>query len=64
VREDSSLTQRIAVFAVLFIALMVVGIIVFVRFYNCSKNQDDLDKKTNNHIQLPVDYASNEGKFG
>jgi hypothetical protein len=40
----------------------VVGIIVFVRFYNCSKNQDDLDKKTNNHIQLPVDYASNEGK--
>uniref|UniRef100_A0A336MPK1 CSON003848 protein n=1 Tax=Culicoides sonorensis TaxID=179676 RepID=A0A336MPK1_CULSO len=25
-----------------------------------SKNQDDIDKKTNNHHQLPLDYASNE----
>lgn len=28
-----------------------------------SKNQDDLDKKTNNHLPLPLDYASNEGKI-
>lgn len=26
-----------------------------------SKSQDELDKKTNNHLPLPLDYASNEG---
>lgn len=26
-----------------------------------SKSQDELDKKTNNHLPLPMDYASNEG---
>lgn len=26
-----------------------------------SKTQDELDKKTNNHLPLPMDYASNEG---
>lgn len=36
-------------------------IVVTVLFFR-SKNQDDLDKKTNNHLPLPLDYASNEGK--
>lgn len=27
-----------------------------------SKTQDELDKKTNNHLPLPLDYASNEGE--
>lgn len=28
-----------------------------------SKHQDDLDKKSTNHLPLPLDYASNEGKI-
>lgn len=28
-----------------------------------SKSQDELDKKANNHLPLPMDYASNEGKL-
>lgn len=36
-------------------------IVVTVLFFR-SKNQDDLDKKTNNHLPLPLDYASNEGE--
>lgn len=36
-------------------------IVVTVLFFR-SKNQDDLDKKTSNHLPLPLDYASNEGE--
>lgn len=38
---------------------MIVATVLFFR----SKNQDDLDKKTNNHLPLPLDYASNEGIY-
>lgn len=36
---------------------VIVATVLFLR----SKNQDELDKKTNNHLPLPLDYASNEG---
>lgn len=37
--------------------LVIVASVWFLR----SKSQDELDKKTNNHLPLPMDYASNEG---
>lgn len=40
-----------------FTVLVIVATVLFLR----SKNQDELDKKTNNHLPLPMDYASNEG---
>lgn len=46
-----------ATVAVVFIlVLVIVATVLFLR----SKNQDELDKKTNNHLPLPLDYASNE----
>lgn len=48
-----------ATVAVVFIlVLVIVATVLFLR----SKNQDELDKKTNNHLPLPLDYASNEGR--
>lgn len=40
---------------------MIIAVIVATVLFLRSKNQDDLDKKTNNHLPLPMDYASNEG---
>lgn len=51
---DSSHLMKTTVF---FPYLVIVATVLFFR----SKNQDDLDKKTNNHLPLPLDYASNEG---
>lgn len=46
-----------ATVAVVFIlVLVIVATVLFLR----SKNQDELDKKTSNHLPLPLDYASNE----
>ncbi|XP_037925569.1 ephrin type-B receptor 1-B isoform X3 [Hermetia illucens] len=57
---DDSMQMRIvagATVAVVFIlVLVIVATVLFLR----SKNQDELDKKTNNHLPLPLDYASNE----
>ena len=48
-----------ATVAVVFVlVLVIVATVLFLR----SKHQDDLDKKSNNHLQLPMDYATNEGK--
>ncbi|XP_063705938.1 ephrin type-B receptor 1-B isoform X3 [Culicoides brevitarsis] len=44
---------------VIIVIFLVVCICIF--GYIRSKNQDDIDKKANNHHQLPLDYASNEG---
>lgn len=59
---DDSMQMRIvagATVAVVFIlVLVIVATVLFLR----SKNQDELDKKTNNHLPLPLDYASNEGR--
>lgn len=49
-----------ATVAVVFIlVLVIVATVLFLR----SKNHDDLDKKSSNHLPLPLDYASNEGMF-
>ncbi|XP_054091590.1 ephrin type-B receptor 1-B isoform X2 [Zeugodacus cucurbitae] len=57
---DDSIHMRIvagATVAVVFIlVLVIVATVLFLR----SKNQDDLDKKSSNHLPLPLDYASNE----
>ncbi|XP_037955024.1 ephrin type-B receptor 1-B isoform X2 [Teleopsis dalmanni] len=58
---DDSIQMRIiagATVAVVFIlVLVIVATVLFLR----SKHQDDLDKKSSNHLPLPLDYASNEG---
>lgn len=41
----------------IFDSTVIVASVWFLR----SKSQDELDKKTNNHLPLPMDYASNEG---
>lgn len=43
---------------VVILVLVIIATVVFLR----SKNQDDLDKKSSNHMPLPLDYASNEGQ--
>ncbi|XP_065370675.1 ephrin type-B receptor 1-B isoform X3 [Calliphora vicina] len=42
---------------VVILVLVIVATVLFLR----SKNQDDIDKKSSNHMPLPLDYASNEG---
>ncbi|XP_065370676.1 ephrin type-B receptor 1-B isoform X4 [Calliphora vicina] len=41
---------------VVILVLVIVATVLFLR----SKNQDDIDKKSSNHMPLPLDYASNE----
>ncbi|XP_017468093.1 PREDICTED: ephrin type-B receptor 1-B isoform X1 [Rhagoletis zephyria] len=57
---EDSIHMRIvagATVAVVFIlVLVIVATVLFLR----SKNQDDLDKKSSNHLPLPLDYTSNE----
>lgn len=49
-----------ATVAVVFLlVLVIVATVLFLR----SKHQDDMDKKSSNHLPLPLDYASNEGKY-
>lgn len=47
-----------------YICIHLFAVIVATVLFFRSKNQDDLDKKTNNHLPLPLDYASNEGTNG
>uniref|UniRef100_A0A182SA04 Fibronectin type-III domain-containing protein n=1 Tax=Anopheles maculatus TaxID=74869 RepID=A0A182SA04_9DIPT len=58
---DDSFQMRIVagttVTVVFILVLVIVVTVVFLR----SKNHDEIDKKTNNHLPLPLDYASNEG---
>ncbi|XP_036347955.1 ephrin type-B receptor 1-like, partial [Rhagoletis pomonella] len=60
---EDSIHMRIvagATVAVVFIlVLVIVATVLFLR----SKNQDDLDKKSSNHLPLPLDYTSNEGMY-
>ncbi|XP_050079643.1 ephrin type-B receptor 1 isoform X1 [Anopheles maculipalpis] len=57
---DDSFQMRIVagttVTVVFILVLVIVVTVVFLR----SKNHDEIDKKTNNHLPLPLDYASNE----
>ncbi|XP_059609673.1 ephrin type-B receptor 1-B isoform X3 [Phlebotomus argentipes] len=60
VYDDSVQVRIIAgvgVAVVFILVLLIVATVLFLR----SKNHDDLDKKTNNHLPLQLDYASNEG---
>ncbi|XP_058064448.1 ephrin type-A receptor 3 [Anopheles bellator] len=57
---DDSFQMRIVagttVTVVVILVLVIVVTVVFLR----SKSHDDIDKKTSNHLPLPMDYASNE----
>ncbi|XP_067614765.1 ephrin type-B receptor 1-B [Eurosta solidaginis] len=57
---DNSIHMRIVagttVTVVFILVLVIVATVLFLR----SKNQDDLEKKSSNHLPLPLDYASNE----
>ncbi|XP_068152857.1 ephrin type-B receptor 1-B isoform X2 [Drosophila tropicalis] len=60
VYDDSVQIRFIAgaiVTGVLFLVIFIVATVYFMR----SKHQDELDKKSTNHLPLPMDYASNEG---
>ncbi|XP_030566577.1 ephrin type-B receptor 1-B isoform X1 [Drosophila novamexicana] len=59
VYEDSMQIRFIAgaiVTGVFFLVIFIVATVYFMR----SKHQDELDKKSTNHLPLPMDYASNE----
>lgn len=58
-KVNSNSSDRID--AIIYLLLSFVVIVASVWFLR-SKSQDELDKKTNNHLPLPLDYASNEGK--
>jgi len=62
VYDDSVQIRFIAgaiVTGVLFLVIFIIATVYFMR----SKHQDELDKKSTNHLPLPLDYATNEGKF-
>lgn len=62
VYEDSMQIRFIAgaiVTGVFFLVIFIVATVYFMR----SKHQDELDKKSTNHLPLPMEYASNEGNY-
>jgi len=59
--NDASIQNRLVAGATVLIVFIVVLAIVATVLVLRTKNQDDLDKKTSNHLPLPLDYASNEG---
>lgn len=59
--NESSIQNRLVAGATVLIVFIVVLAIVATVLVLRTKNQDDLDKKTSNHLPLPLDYASNEG---
>jgi preprotein translocase subunit SecY len=61
--NESSIQNRLVAGATVLIVFIVVLAIVATVLVLRTKNQDDLDKKTSNHLPLPLDYASNEGLF-
>lgn len=57
----TTMQNRMVAGATVLIVFIVVLAIVATVLVLRTKNQDDLDKKTSNHLPLPLDYASNEG---
>ncbi|XP_055377666.1 ephrin type-B receptor 1-B [Condylostylus longicornis] len=57
---DDSIQMRIVAGATVAIVFILVLVIIATVLFLRSKSQDELDKKTNNHIPLPLDYVSNE----
>ncbi|XP_043069464.1 ephrin type-B receptor 1-B isoform X3 [Drosophila bipectinata] len=59
VYDDSAQLRFIAgaiVTGVLFLVIFIIATVYFMR----SQHQDEIDKKSGNHLPLPLDYASNE----
>lgn len=54
---QNRLVAGATVLIVFIVVLAIVATVLVLR----TKNQDELDKKTSNHLPLPLDYASNEG---
>lgn len=59
--NESSIQNRLVAGATVLIVFIVVLAIVATVLVLRTKNQDDMDKKTSNHLVLPQDYASQEG---
>ncbi|XP_055604856.1 ephrin type-B receptor 5 isoform X8 [Uranotaenia lowii] len=57
---DDSFQMRIVAGSTVAIVFILVLVIVVTVLFLRSKSHDDIDKKTNNHLPLPLDYASNE----
>ncbi|XP_055618124.1 ephrin type-B receptor 2 isoform X3 [Toxorhynchites rutilus septentrionalis] len=57
---DDSFQMRIVAGSTVAIVFVLVLVIVVTVLFLRSKSHDDIDKKTNNHLPLPLDYASNE----
>ncbi|XP_012160825.1 ephrin type-B receptor 1-B isoform X2 [Ceratitis capitata] len=57
---DDSLHMRIVAGATVAVVFLLVLVIVATVLFLRSKHQDDMDKKSSNHLPLPLDYASNE----
>nr|XP_029711909.1 ephrin type-A receptor 3 isoform X4 [Aedes albopictus] len=58
---DDSFQMRIVAGSTVAVVFILVLVIVVTVLFLRSKSHDDIDKKTNNHLPLPLDYASNEG---
>lgn len=57
---DDSMKMRIVAGATVAVVFILVLVIVATVLILRSKTQDDLEKKSSNHLPLPLDYASNE----
>uniref|UniRef100_A0A182N159 Uncharacterized protein n=1 Tax=Anopheles dirus TaxID=7168 RepID=A0A182N159_9DIPT len=57
---DDSFQMRIVAGTTVTVVFILVLVIVITVVFLRSKNHDEIDKKTNNHLPLPLDYASNE----
>ncbi|XP_039443035.1 ephrin type-B receptor 1 isoform X2 [Culex pipiens pallens] len=57
---DDSFQMRIVAGSTVAVVFILVLVIVVTVLFLRSKSHDDIDKKTNNHLPLPLDYASNE----
>lgn len=55
--------MRIVAGATVTVVVVLVSVIVATVWFLRFKHQDDVDKKSSNHLELPLEYASNEGKF-
>ena len=58
---EDNIQMRIVAGATVAVVVILVLVIVATVLFLRSKNQDDIDKKSSNHMPLPLDYASNEG---
>lgn len=60
---DDSIQMRIVAGATVTVVVVLVSVIVATVWFLRFKHQDEVDKKSSNHLELPLEYASNEGKL-